>query len=202
MTREVSTETKIKEAAKEIFIRRGYHGARMQEIADKAEINKALLHYYFRTKEQLFQQIFDEVFDKVMPRLHAILMREGDILDKIDAFVSEYIGTIRQHPHIPLFVMHELSQDADRFVNHLAEKVAFPDIARLVGELQQAVEEGIIRPYPPLQLIMNVLSMCAFPFIARPMLIQFAHIDEASWDKLIDERIPVVQQFIRSALNP
>lgn len=201
MTRETSTELKIKEAAKEVFIRRGYNGARMQEIADKAEINKALLHYYFRTKEQLFQQIFDEVFEQLMPRLHAVLSKEAHILDKLNAFVAEYIGNFRQHPHIPLFIMHELSQNADRFVNRLVNKAAFPDIAALTVEMHQAMERGEIKTFPPIHLFINILAMCVFPFVAKPMLTQVAQIDEATWERFMDERIQIVQQFIRSALT-
>ena len=68
MQRDVSTEQKIREAARKVFQAKGMHGARMQDIADTAGINKALLHYYFRSKDQLFEAIFKEALQQLIPK--------------------------------------------------------------------------------------------------------------------------------------
>lgn len=201
MQKDQSTEEKIIAAAKEIFVQKGFAGARMQDIADRGGINKALLHYYFRTKEQLFEKIFDEVFHLMMPRLNAVLTMQGNILAKIDAFVDEYIRTIRQNPHIPLFVIHELSQEPDRFVQKITQNPNLPNIAALLMELLQAMEEGKIRQFPPIHLILNILSMCVFPFVAKPIFRAVTRMDEALWEEMLDERAVVVKQFIRAALE-
>lgn len=202
MSKDQSTEDRIKQAAKDIFIQKGYAGARMQEIAERAGgINKALLHYYFRSKEQLFDQIFDEVFQQVMPKLNAVLQRESHILDKIEAFVDAYIENVRQHPHIPLFVIHELGQNPDRFIEKIKGNNNLPNIALLMMEITAAMEDGEIRQFPPIHLFMNVLALCVFPFVAKPIVQAVTQMDEQEWNAMMDERAVTVKQFIRAALE-
>lgn len=202
MPKDQSTEERIKDAAKAVFIQKGFAGARMQEIAEEAGgINKALLHYYFRSKDQLFEKIFDEVFQEVMPKLNAALKTEGHILEKIDAFVDEYIRNIRQHPHIPLFIIHELSQNPDRFVQKVTGNTNFPQIAGLMMEIMEAMEQGKIKTFAPIHLFLNILAMCVFPFVAKPILQSATQLDDDSWEEMMDERATAVKQFIRSALE-
>lgn len=202
MPKDQSTEERIKDAAKAVFIQKGFAGARMQEIAEEAGgINKALLHYYFRSKDQLFEKIFDEVFQEVMPKLNAALKTEGHILEKIDAFVDEYIRNIRQHPHIPLFIIHELSQNPDRFVQKVTGNTNFPKIAGLMMEIMEAMEQGKIKTFAPIHLFLNILAMCVFPFVAKPILQSATQLDDDSWEEMMDERATAVKQFIRSALE-
>ncbi|MCB0632467.1 MAG: TetR/AcrR family transcriptional regulator [Saprospiraceae bacterium] len=202
MAKKLTTKEKIKLAAKEIFIQKGFAGARMEDISKASGINKALLHYHFTSKENLFEQIFDEAFFEIMPRLHAVLLTEGEVMDKIDAFVDEYIATIRQNPHIPLFVIHELSQAPDRFLQKIKSHPGLPNVASLIMEVMTAMEEGKIRSYPPLHLVMNVLSMCVFPFVARPIIRTVMQVDDHNWDAIIDDRAAMIKQFIRTALKP
>lgn len=202
MPKDQTTEERIKDAAKAIFVQKGYAGARMQEIAEEAGgINKALLHYYFRSKDQLFEKIFDEVFQEVMPKLNAVLKTEGTILEKVDAFVDEYIRNVRRHPHIPLFVIHELSQNPDRFVQKITSNPNLPNIAGLIMEIMQAMEEGKIRSFAPVHLFMNVIAMCVFPFVARPIIQSITQLDDENWEEMMDERSTAVKQFIRAALE-
>lgn len=202
MAKKLTTKEKIKQAAKEIFIQRGYAGARMEDISKASGINKALLHYHFTSKENLFEQIFDEAFFDIMPRLNAVLQTEGEVLDRIDAFVEEYIRTIRQNPHIPLFVIHELSQNPERLVQKVTSHSGLPNVANLMMEVMQAMSEGKIKQYHPMHLVMNVLSMCVFPFVARPIIKTVMRLDDDSWKSVMDERAGMIKQFIRSALEP
>ena len=102
-----NTQDKILEAAREIFFKQGYAGGKMQDIADAAGINKALLHYYFRTKEKLFEVIFLEAFSKFVPKLHLLFETEGPFLEKIENFIRIYITFLSSHSAIPLFVINE-----------------------------------------------------------------------------------------------
>lgn len=202
MPKDQSTEDRIKDAAKAIFVQKGYAGARMQEIAEEAGgINKALLHYYFRSKDQLFEKIFEEVFQEVMPKLHAVFYQERPILDTIDAFVDEYIKNIREHPHIPLFVIHELSRNPDRFVEKIKSNPKLVDIATLVMDLTTAMEAGKINTFPPIHLFLNILAMCVFPFIAKPIIQSVTDMGKDEWENLMEDRAVTVKKFIRSALE-
>ncbi len=92
-----ATERQILEAAKKVFGRKGMDGARMQEIADEAGLNKALLHYYFRNKERLFQEVIREVFSSFFPRIMTVMSLEGMAFEeKIRTFVNEYLDLIER----------------------------------------------------------------------------------------------------------
>ena len=109
-----STEERILEAAKKVFIRKGMYGARMQEIADEAGINKALLHYYFRSKNKLFEAIFQEAFHEFVPNAFGILKSDMPFEEKIRLFVSNYIDLISTNPFLPIFIINEINQNPDR----------------------------------------------------------------------------------------
>ena len=197
----MSTEEKIKEAAKNVFVRNGYAGARMQDIADEAGINKALLHYYYRSKEKLFELIFFEVFDVLIPQLKAKVSNYQSIEEKITAFVSTYIDVIQANPHVPIFVLHELSQDADRFVEKLKQRQIFPEMAQFMLQLMNEMEAGKIKSFQPIHLFMNIISMCAFPFVAKPLLQAVSGMGEEEWTVLMNERKAEVTRFILSAIK-
>src|SRR5436190_24232698 len=105
---ETNTEELIKNTAREVFMQKGLDGARMQDIADKAGINKALLHYYFRSKDKLFEMIFMEEARKFMPRVATIMLSELTLFEKIEKFVGQYIDTLSQNPLLPIFILNEI----------------------------------------------------------------------------------------------
>lgn len=196
-----STEEIIKEAAKKVFIRKGYAGARMADIAEEAGMNKALLHYYYRSKEKLFHIIFFEVIDVLLPKLKATIITGQSIEEKVTAFVSTYIDAIRANPYVPMFILHELSQEPERFVEIMKQRHVFPEIAQFIMGLMEEMEKGKIQSFHPLHFLMNMVSMCAFPFVAKPLLQAVSGMDEKSWDQLMDERKAEVSRFILSALE-
>src|SRR5690349_22190096 len=104
LKKDKSTQDRILDAARKVFVRKGMAGARMQDIADEAGINKALLHYYFRSKEKLFEQIFKELSFQFLPRVNAIFESDGSLFEKIEMFCSEYISKMIENPFIPLFI--------------------------------------------------------------------------------------------------
>ncbi len=111
-----SAEQKILEAAKQVFMENGLDGARMQDIADKAGINKALLHYYFRSKDKLFERIFVEEAQKFMPKVSTIMLSEISLFEKIEKFMSEYIDTLSQNPLLANFIMNEINRNPKEMI--------------------------------------------------------------------------------------
>ncbi len=201
MTEETSTEQIIKEAARKIFVRKGYAGARMQEIAEEAGINKALLHYYYRTKDKLFESIFSEIFDQMVVQLKQTITTDKPLVEKLDDFVDRYISTIEQNPHVPLFIVNEIAQNPDRFVEKIKSREMFPEIADFFQQMMMEMEKGNIREMHPLHFFMNVLSLCAFPFIAKPMVKAISGMDDATWSALMENRKEEVKNFIHRAIS-
>src|ERR1035438_8897932 len=137
-----TTEKKILDAAKIVFLEKGFDGARMQEIADKAKINKALVHYYFRSKDKLFDAIFQEAFQQFLPKVAEVMMTEKPLFEKIEFFIDTYITMLSKNPHLPGFVMHEINRNPGRIVNIIKSSGVRPEFLGLA--IQKEVDAGVI----------------------------------------------------------
>ncbi len=170
---DIKAEDKILQAASEIFIQKGLSGARMQEIADKAGINKALLHYYYRTKDNLFESVFSMVLKKlIVPEVLKILQTEPDVFEIIKKFCLIYIEALNKNPFIPVFVLETLQKNQGRMPAIFA-KAGLP-IKEVLKTFEDAMDNGLIRRMDPKQLVINLISMCIFPIagqhLIRPIL--------------------------------
>jgi TetR/AcrR family transcriptional regulator len=197
-----NTEERILEAAKKVFMLKGSAGARMQDIADEAGINKALLHYYFRSKEKLFEVIFREAAGKLMAGISKIFDEEdADFFEQLRTFCKMYIQLGKDHPYLPIFVLHEMhTGDGKVFRNIMASYKGKP-FASIVNAIQKAIAAKKIIAVDPLQLILNMLSLCIFPVIAKPMFQQVSGVSEARYDGLLESRSEEVSAFIINAIR-
>jgi TetR/AcrR family transcriptional regulator len=200
-TIELSTEQRILEAAKKVFLLRGLDGARTQEIADEAGINKAMLHYYFRNKDRLFQMVFDSISSKVIPDLTAIVEQDLPITVTLDRIINRYIDFISENPKVPLFLISELSKDPERIKNLLNQTQNFSKMQNFGVKLMQEMQAGTIKQINPLHLMLNVISMCIFPFLAQPMLQQMLKISDEEYAFILSQRKEEVTQFVHAALK-
>ncbi len=201
MKKDQSTEEKILEAAKKVFRQKGMFGARMQEIADEAGINKALLHYYFRSKEKLFEKVLYESVGHVLPMLSRILNDEAPLFEKIKHFVEEYISIISQREYMPAFVIQELNMNPEKLLAFINSLEVRPNPQVFFKQVQDEVKAGKIRPIRPEHLLGNMLALCVFPFLIQPMLVKGLHFDKKYFDLLIAERKKEVAQFIINAIK-
>ena len=117
MSTKNSTEKQILEAAQKVFVLKGFDGARMQEIADEAGINKSLLHYYFRSKENLFESIFIDAFMKVQANLADLVSSDRPFLEKIQNFIDLYLDILTANPYLPAFVSHEVNRNPEKILS-------------------------------------------------------------------------------------
>ncbi len=198
-----NTEENIIQAAEYEFIERGFEGARMQAIADKAGINKALLHYYFRSKQKLFEVIFKNAFKLFIPRILNVFERQDlDFFEKIEAFVENYLNILAKHPHIPGFIIHELANNPSSIAK-IVQEIA-PDISPIKSQIEAEITKGTILNIRPEHIILNVLAMSIFPIVASPIatMILFNG-DKKQYATLLAERKNHVSDFIiRSIKNP
>ncbi len=207
-TKGTNAQERIKEAARQLFLKRGMAGTRMQEIADTAGINKAMLHYYFRSKEQLFGLIFTEAIEEMFPKVEKELLAERPIREKLYAFMRAYITQLRKHPYVPLFVLHEMNSGRREFMEKIqklqaAESGRSPKqvLGILFRELKQAQRRGELPSYSIKHLWTNIIALCVFPFLARPMLQRLLQMDDRAFDAFLSERIDAASTFLEMALN-
>jgi len=194
-----STEDKILEAATNVFVSKGMEGARMQEIADEAGINKALLHYYFRSKEHLFEAIFAEIIKFAFPKITQIVQSDEPIVTKIEQVIDAYIDLLIKHPFIPGFVIKELNRDPSGLFKMVMKFGLNPQV--VFDQIQLAMDRGEIIKMQPRHLAANIISMCIFPFAARPIIsfVLFKD-DQKALETFYAERAEVIKQFVINAI--
>lgn len=207
--RDGETEQKILAAARNVFVRRGTAGARMQEIAQEAGVNQALLHYYFRTKERLSAAVFQLVASRVFPGLTQTLAADISLDEKIDRLIGLYLDNLSRSPFLPGYLLSELHHHPERvqqlltFAIGAAPAQVLPRLFEgLKRQLDEQIAAGAMRPIAPEQFLINIISLCVFPFAARPMLSVVFGMDDDAFKRFIDERKRDLPIFVRNALRP
>ncbi len=194
-------QERIMRSAREIFLLKGMDGARMQEIADHAGINKALLHYYFRNKETLFQAVFAQAIRELVPALTEVFQSDRPLLDKIADFFSVHISFVQANPMIPHFIISEVLRNPEMILNGFKVFNQMELFKKFADDLNTSILKGEIKPIDPLQLIMNLISLSVFPFLARPLLTGLFDLDDARFDQLMETRKSEVSKFIINGLK-
>jgi AcrR family transcriptional regulator len=194
-------EERILAAAKKIFTSKGMAGARMQDIADEAGINKALLHYYFRDKDKLFELIFLEEAQKFFPKINAIFNSDALLFQKIENFVTEYIDEMQENPYLPWFVMNEINRDPDQFMYKIWGKDNLPKPAKFLEQIEKEIKKGTIKRINPLHLLLNLLSMTIFPFVAKPMVIRNLRMNDTQFKQAMEQRKAEIPKFIIDSIK-
>ena len=200
-TRDQSTEEKILSAARKVFLNKGMDGARMQDIADEAGINKAMLHYYFRSKEKLFETIFNQVAAEFLPAIFEILQSEKPLFQKIDLFCSAYIQQEIKTPYVPMFIINEINRDPKALLKRIF-KTKQPPFQKVINQVNEEIKKGTIKPVEPIQLLLNTVSLCVFPFLARPMIQTITGMDLKKFNQMMNERSKTVSKMIIDSLQP
>lgn len=181
----------------------------MQEIAAEAGVNQALLHYYFRSKEGLSIAVFQQLASTLFPSLIQTLGSDLTIDEKVDAIVALYLENLSKNPFLPGYIIAELHHHPDRIRHMLATATGadpssmLPQVfARLGRQIDAEVAAGRMRRVTPRQFAANLMSLCVFPFAARPMLSLAFGLNDAGFAGFIEERKRELPQFIRNALRP
>jgi AcrR family transcriptional regulator len=200
MSEELETEEQILEAAKQIFQESGFAGARMQEIADEAGINKSMLHYYFRSKDKLFQKVFRESIRQFFPEILKVLNADLALIPKIEKLVETYYEMFKKHPHLPRFVIHEMNQHPERFREFMKSTgIEIPEV--FVKQIRSEIESGAMRNIDPREFIINTIGLCVFPLIARPMIETVFEMDDEQYQQFLERRKKELPKFILNAVK-
>lgn len=207
--RDLDTEAKILEAARRVFVRKGTSGTRVQDIAIEAGVNQALVHYYFGSKDALAERVFLEAASRIVGALP--LRRDpGLSLEAlIEQFVTGYIDAVRTAPFIPGYVLMEASQHPERLealmraaIGAVPREIAAATLGVIQQQLDARIAAGTIRPLTARQLLVHVMALTVFPFVARPVLSAAFGLDDAGFQRFLDERKAELPGFILNALRP
>jgi AcrR family transcriptional regulator len=198
---DTSTEEKIKLAAKEVFHKKGFAATRTRDIAETAGINLALLNYYFRSKEKLFNIIMFESVTGFIQSLSQIFNDKQTTLDKkIEGLVSNYIDMLTENPDIPLFLLSEIRSKPQEIVAKLGLKEMVMK-SFFMQQFMEAQKAGKIPPVSPLHFICNLMGMTVFPFVASPIIKGIGDISDKSFNELMAERKALIPIWVKAILK-
>lgn len=199
-TLDLSTEEKIRKAALKLFTQKGYAATRTRDISEEAGINLALLNYYFRSKEKLFELVMLEILQEFFRGITQIFNEESSTVDqKIQMFVNEYTSLLTQQPDLPLFIFHELRMKPEKFASKMGVNVIFKSL--FFKQLSQDIARNKIADINPLHYVINMIGMCVFPFIAAPIFRHAAGVDAKRYSALIEERKTLVPQWMKAIMK-
>ena len=192
---DLSTEDKIKGAAQKVFLKKGYAATRTRDIAEEAGINLALLNYYFRSKEKLFDLIMLEKLEKFFGAIAPVLNNTGASLEqKIILFSSNYIDLLMTNPELPLFILSEVRHNPDRFAHKLpVAKVADSHFMKQLLEKRPDIN--------PIHFLMNLLAMSVFPFIMKPIFHASGVMNEKVFQMRMEERKALIPKWVNGMLK-
>jgi len=201
MAKKGITEDKILESAQYIFHHKGFDGARMQEIADKAEINKGLLHYYYKSKDKLFESVFNIALEQMLGRLDITLKEDIGLFTKIEKLAESYITVLSKNTFVPNFVFQEINRNPEFFNEKFKKFNSLEGIKKFEEQIIEETSKGSIIEIDPKQLIINIISMSIFPFMAKPMAMGILDISEKEFNIIIEKRKTEVAQFTINSIR-
>lgn len=197
-----STEEKIKEAARRVFTQKGYAATRTRDIAEESGLNLALINYYFRSKEKLFDII---IVEHLQLFIHSVMEIVNDpkttLQQKMEMLISHYIDMLIENPYIPIFVLNEINANPEKLI----EKLGFEKMQREnIYIIKQWEEMAAAKKTPainPIHIVVNVLSMTIFPFIASPLLRNRTGMSLGEFNKLMEERKKLIPVWINAMIK-
>ncbi len=198
---DISTEAKIKEAARKVFYKKGFAATRTRDIADEAGINLALLNYYFRSKQKLFEIIMLETLSGFIQNVVILLNDEKTTLEKkVTEIVSGYIDLIILEPEIPTFIVTEIRSNPNLLLEQLPIKNVMAN-SIFFKQHQKAVADGLITEPNPLHFLMNLIGLIVFPFIAKPLIMGGSGLKLKAFNELMQQRKNLIPIWIKAMMR-
>ena len=195
---DTSTEEKIKRAAKIIFHKKGYAATRTRDIAQEAGINLALLNYYFRSKEKLFDIIvFDSLLEFRKSMADILNNEKTSLQTKVEKMTSNYIDFLITQPNVPLFILSEIRNHPGQLVEKMNPKSHFLK-TYFVKQFKQAVKEGKIADIDPVHYIINIIAMIVFPFVASPLVKNVGNMSDVDFNELMLQRKVLIPKWLKA----
>jgi AcrR family transcriptional regulator len=196
----LTTEEKIKEAARIVFTKKGYAAAKTRDIAQEAGINLALLNYYFRSKENLFGIIMMESAQKFFVSMKDILNDEKTGIEKkLELMIGNYIDLLISDPNFPLFMLSEIQANPELLLSKMGAK-DFLQRSVFFKQLGQVILKNKINIHP-LHYLMNIIGITVFPFIGKPLLRSLSGLSDAQFNELMLERKKLIPMWIKTVMK-
>jgi AcrR family transcriptional regulator len=199
--KEPSTEQRIKEAATKLFTHKGFAATRTRDIADEAGINLALLNYYFRSKQKLFDLVMMENFQQFIKGITVNFMDETlSFEQRIERIVAAYVDMLTRLPDLPMFILNEIRGNPSKIAAKLQTEIA-PMRQNMFNQLIASNEAGKTN-LEPFHFIANLIGLTVFPFVGRPILQRVTGVTDEQFQQYMQDRKKLVPIWLKAMLAP
>jgi AcrR family transcriptional regulator len=197
-------EGRILEAAKRVFVRKGYEQTSMSDIANEVGISRTALHYYFRTKQLLFEAIFGQLLHTLLPNIKKAVDLDASMLEKIPLIIDEYTKALHSNMLFPIFVINEMNRDPEHlYQTILKDPVLIQPLLQLKEQVEDEMERGLLKRVAIMDVLCTIISNIVFPFLIRnPLTAIFLENDQARFEQYVKERTPFVKNLANLLLAP
>lgn len=194
-------EEQILIAAFNVFVAKGFESTKMQDIADDAGIKRTVLNYYFRSKDLLYIKIAKTIVGQVLPNVLKILNGDLPFEQKIEAYVNNFINVGVKNPFLPLFLLKELNNMGTTFIEKVLDG-KHPNIQPFLDHVNKEIKKGNIIDIDPLQIFIHIEALCAFPILAKPMVMLITNADENQFKQMMEDRKKEIVRFVLKGIKP
>jgi AcrR family transcriptional regulator len=193
---------RILQVSRELFIKNGYNGTSVRDIAAASGTNVAHIKYYFQSKYNLFEIIFDEAFDILVRRIFSILRSDMPFFELVEHWINAYYEMLTEYPQIPLFILNEIDHNPDGVFKRI-KKRGLPNIISLIASrLDEEAKKGTIKETPAIDFGLNIISLCVFPFLFGKFVSEVSETSKKEYNKILEQHRSYVVQFVIKALKP
>ena len=199
---EAEVKDRIMLTARDLFIEKGYNGTSVRDIATASGTNVAMINYYFHSKYNLFEIIFEEALDVLIKRVFSILESDIPFFELVEAWITSYYEILTEYPQIPIFVLNEINQNPERLTNRIKDYNPYNIFTHISNRIEEEAKKGTIRETPPLDFLLNIISLCVFPFMFRILATKVAERSIQEYNEIISNHKTYVTEFVINALKP
>ena len=192
------TQELIKETTKNLFFVQGRFAATTQEIADEAGVNRTLINYYFRSRDNLVQIVFDEAHRVEKEKSEVIMRSDLNFKEKISKFIEESLQTSLKYPYLETYIVSQINNVVSQINNGSCHKrdVEKTDLKKLYRDIEKEMDAENIEKMEPIQFLMNMISLLVFPSAVRPLIMENMKINDKDFDRLIADRKDIILRIL------
>lgn len=190
--RDTGAEQLIIDTAKRMFFAEGKLNATTQDIADAAGITRTLVNYYFRSKDVLFEQVLRDAMHDMGRRIDEVLSSEVPFKQKVESFIDVFSTEIANYPYKETFFISEINCQCFT----LPKKERSVPVKKFLNEIEQAADQGMIKPMAPMNFMINLLSLMAYPMLMRPLFKSLFEVGDSQYEKLLNERKKMIVDIL------
>jgi len=194
-------QKKIIASASDLFVKKGLRGTTVRDIANASGTNVAMVNYYFKSKENLFNKILDDAFQVLAEKVFTIIDSDLPFFDLIRKWIYSYYEILSEYPHLPIFVLSELSQSPEKLKETFKLQNPYQIYARLAIRINEEEKKGTIHTISIPDFFLNIISLSIFPYVSAPLVVNFLNFSKEDYQKMIFEHREYVADFIINAIK-